>query len=244
MGQASRLPGQAGSLPHGCESTGLGITPIAYHPESGRRHAVPDPHPHVLSIRQRRDYQVPSVAALIRVAETSRQSAAHADGEPEEPVESVSEAVLELLQAGDGSLAALDIPELEDQKQLTGTLRQQMEQHRANAVCASCHRRMDPIGFAFENFDPVGRWRDKDAAGPLDASGVLPDGRTFAGPAGLKKLLRADRAAFVRCVAEKMLTYAVGRGLEAYDRRAVNRIVDATAAEGDRWQCRAQIAAQ
>jgi hypothetical protein len=72
-----------------------------------------DPYPRVLSVRQRRDYRVPSVAALIRVAEASRQSAAHADDEPEEPVESVSEAVLELLQAGDGSLAALDIPELE-----------------------------------------------------------------------------------------------------------------------------------
>ncbi|QEL16047.1 DUF1592 domain-containing protein [Limnoglobus roseus] len=129
----------------------------------------------------------------------------------------------------------LDIPELEDQKQLTGTLRQQMEQHRANAVCASCHRRMDPIGFAFENFDPVGRWRDKDAGAALDASGVLPDGRTFDGPAGLKKLLRTDKDAFVRCIAEKMLTYAIGRGLEAYDRRAVNQIVQTVGKQNDRF---------
>ena len=129
----------------------------------------------------------------------------------------------------------LDIPELEDQKQLKGTLRQQMEQHRANAVCASCHQRMDPIGFAFENFDAVGAWREKDAGGAIDASGVLPDGRKFDGPAGLRKLLRADKDAFVRCVAEKVLTYALGRGLEAYDRRAVNAIVQATGRQNDRF---------
>jgi len=129
----------------------------------------------------------------------------------------------------------LDIPELEDQKQLKGTLRQQMEQHRANPVCASCHQRMDPIGFAFENFDAVGVWRDKDGPANIDASGVLPDGRKFDGPAGLRKLLRADKDAFVRCVVEKMLTYAIGRGLEPYDRRAVNRIVEAMTQENDRF---------
>jgi mono/diheme cytochrome c family protein len=129
----------------------------------------------------------------------------------------------------------LDIPELEDQQQLTGTLRQQMEQHRANPVCASCHQRMDPIGFAFENFDPVGVWREKDGSATIDASGVLPDGRTFDGPGGLRRILRADKDTFVRCVAEKMLTYALGRGLEPYDRRAVNRIVDAMGKENDRF---------
>ena len=128
-----------------------------------------------------------------------------------------------------------DVPELDDQKQLKGTLRQQMEQHRANAVCASCHQRMDPIGFAFENFDAIGAWRNKDAGGAIDASGVLPDGRKFDGPAGLKKLMRADKAAFVRCVAEKMLTYALGRGLEDYDRRAVTAIVRATNQADDRF---------
>ena len=129
-----------------------------------------------------------------------------------------------------------DVPELEDQKELKGTLRQQMEQHRANAVCASCHQRMDPIGFAFENFDAVGAWRDKDAGGgEIDASGVLPDGRKFDGPGGLKKLMRADKAAFVRCVAEKVLTYALGRGLEDYDRRAVNAVVQATNKADDRF---------
>jgi hypothetical protein len=94
---------------------------------------------------------------------------------------------------------------------------------------------MDPIGFAFENFDAVGAWREKDAGGPIDASGVLPDGRRFDGPAGLRKILRADKDVFARCVAEKMLTYALGRGLEGYDRRAVNAIVGATGRQNDRF---------
>ncbi|HEY8747766.1 MAG TPA: DUF1592 domain-containing protein [Tepidisphaeraceae bacterium] len=118
-----------------------------------------------------------------------------------------------------------DVPALDEQKQLTGTLRQVMEQHRANALCASCHQRMDPIGFAFENFDAIGVWRDKDGQASIDASGTLPDGKTFNGPDGLKQLLKAKKTLFVRCVAEKMLTYATGRGLEYYDRRAVDKIM-------------------
>ena len=129
----------------------------------------------------------------------------------------------------------LEIPELEDQKQLRGTLRQQMEQHRLKPICASCHQRMDPIGFAFENFDAIGAWRDKDAGAAIDSSGVLPDGRKFAGSEGLQKVLRADKTAFVRCVAEKMLTYAIGRGLEDYDRRAMNAIVRSTEMANDRF---------
>ena len=120
-----------------------------------------------------------------------------------------------------------NVPALDEQKQLTGTLRQVLEQHRANPMCASCHQRMDPIGFAFENFDPVGVWREKDGQATIDASGVLPDGRTFNGPDGLKQLLKARKTPFVRCVAEKMLTYATGRGLEYYDRRAVDKIMTA-----------------
>jgi hypothetical protein len=102
-------------------------------------------------------------------------------------------------------------------------------------VCASCHQRMDPIGFAFENFDAVGAWREKEAGDPVDVSGVLPDGRKFDGPAGLKKLLGADRDVFVRCVVEKMLTYALGRGLESYDRPVVNKILSALGKENDRF---------
>jgi hypothetical protein len=129
----------------------------------------------------------------------------------------------------------LDIPELEDQKQLKGTLRQQMEQHREKAICASCHQRMDPIGFAFENFDAVGVWRDKDGGAAIDASGVLPDGRKFDGPDGLRRILKEDKDTFVRCVTEKMLTYALGRGLEPYDRRVVNRIMEVMGKENDRF---------
>jgi hypothetical protein len=128
-----------------------------------------------------------------------------------------------------------DVPELEEQKQLKGTLRQQMEQHRTNPVCASCHKRMDPIGFAFENFDAIGAWREKDGTAPVDASGVLPDGRKFDGPAGLKKILRDDKDVFVRCVTEQMLTYALGRGLEPFDRPAVDKILNALGKENDRF---------
>jgi hypothetical protein len=123
-----------------------------------------------------------------------------------------------------------NVPPLEDAKQLTGTLRQVMEQHRQNPICASCHQKMDPIGFAFENFDAVGAWRDKDAAGfVIDASGVLPDGKAFDGATGLKTVLETKKDLFVKCLANKMLTYALGRGLEYYDRSAVDQISGALA---------------
>jgi len=120
-----------------------------------------------------------------------------------------------------------DVPVLDEQKVLTGSFRQVMEQHRANAMCASCHARMDPIGFAFEHFDATGAWRDKEGENEIDSSGTLPDGRAFNGPDGLDKILRTKKGLFVRCVAEKMLTYATGRGLEYYDRRAVDKIMAA-----------------
>ncbi|HSU66960.1 MAG TPA: DUF1588 domain-containing protein, partial [Tepidisphaeraceae bacterium] len=120
-----------------------------------------------------------------------------------------------------------DVPELKphgkDGRQLT--LRQQMEEHRANPVCASCHSRMDPLGFALENYDGVGKWRSKDAGAAIDASGKLPDGATFEGPAGLKKILTTRRRdEFVTTAAEKLLIYALGRGLEHYDMPAVRNI--------------------
>ena len=127
-----------------------------------------------------------------------------------------------------------DIPELkphaEDGKALT--MRQQLEQHRSNPTCASCHSRMDPIGFALENYDAIGKWRDKDGDSEIDTSGKLPDGKTFAGPAGLKQLLLASyRDDFVTTVSEKLLTYATGRGLEAYDLPSVRAIMKKAAAE-------------
>src|SRR5262249_3901211 len=105
------------------------------------------------------------------------------------------------------------------------SVRQQMEQHRANPVCASCHARMDPLGFALENYDGVGRWRTQDAGSTIDASGTLPDGTRVDGPAGLTELLLSRyRDQFVRTVAEKLLIYALGRGLEYYDQPAVRAI--------------------
>jgi hypothetical protein len=104
------------------------------------------------------------------------------------------------------------------------TLRERMESHRANAVCASCHSRMDPLGFGLENFDAVGGWRVNEGKFPIDATGVLPDGKTFTGPVELSAFLRSNSAAFVQGLSEKMLIYAVGRGVEMSDRPAVRKI--------------------
>ena len=137
-----------------------------------------------------------------------------------------------------------EVPELkphgQDGKILT--MREQMEQHRTNAICSSCHARMDPIGFALENYDGVGKWRTKDGGSAIDASGKLPGGVEFEGPAGLKKLLLADyRNDFVTTVTEKLLTYALGRGLEYYDQPAVRSI--ARQAARDNYRISALIAA-
>lgn len=104
------------------------------------------------------------------------------------------------------------------------SMRQQMEEHRKNATCASCHSRMDPLGFGLENFNAIGGWRTQDGKFPIDASGQLPDGRKFDGAAALKKILRQDHQAFGQGLTEKMLTYALGRGLERYDKRTVKQI--------------------
>ena len=130
-----------------------------------------------------------------------------------------------------------DIPELEeaasDEKNLT--LRELMNLHSQSPTCASCHVRMDPIGFALENFDAIGRWREKDGTAMIDASGELPGGLAFDGPAGLKRVLVTDlRDAFARTVVEKLLTYALGRGLEYYDRPTVRSI--ASKAEGSGYR--------
>jgi len=117
-----------------------------------------------------------------------------------------------------------NVPELDTQKKLTGTLRQRMEQHRENPSCASCHTQMDAIGFAMENFNAIGAWRDKDGEGAIDASGTFPDGKTFNGVGELKSVLKEKQALFVRNLSEKMLTYAIGRGLEYYDSRAIRQI--------------------
>jgi hypothetical protein len=130
-----------------------------------------------------------------------------------------------------------DIPELKahskDGKRLT--LRQQMEQHRANTICASCHSRMDPIGFSLENYDGVGKWRAEDSGSPIDATGKLPGGPEFQGPAGLRRILLSSyQADFADTVTEKLLTYGLGRGLEAYDKPAVRSIMKQAARDNYR----------
>jgi len=105
------------------------------------------------------------------------------------------------------------------------SLRQQMEKHRANPMCASCHQRMDPMGFSLENYNAVGEWRTRDGNFDIDSSGVFPNGKSFKGPDGLKQTLLSDPDTFARCVTEKLLTYALGRGLERYDRPTVQSIV-------------------
>jgi Protein of unknown function (DUF1588)/Protein of unknown function (DUF1585) len=117
----------------------------------------------------------------------------------------------------------------------SATLRQVLEQHRANPVCSSCHTRMDPLGFSLENYDAVGSWRDKDGKFPVDSSGVLPDGRTFQGPEGLKSVLRADKDAFASALTSKLLAYGLGRGVESFDQPAIRQIVSRLPADDYRF---------
>lgn len=116
------------------------------------------------------------------------------------------------------------VPEL-DKAELTGTLRQRIEQHRSNPACASCHKLMDPIGLALENYDAVGRWRTLDMGEPVDTSGELPGGEKIKGPGDLIRNLKDKNAdKYARCISEKMLVFGLGRGLEYYDRCAIDKI--------------------
>jgi hypothetical protein len=117
------------------------------------------------------------------------------------------------------------------------TMRQRMEQHRANPTCAVCHRLMDPLGFALENYDGLGSWRASagPGSGPIDASGVLPDGTPFNGPAGLRDVLMKKQDMFVETFTERMLTYALGRGVEEYDHAALRKIARGAAADNQKW---------
>ena len=120
-----------------------------------------------------------------------------------------------------------NVPELKDERDPAKVLpmREQMAQHRANPVCASCHAQMDQLGFALENFDAIGEWRDVDAAGTqIDPTAKLPDGTTFTGPVELRKVLLTHSDDFLTTLTEKLLTYALGRGLEAADAPAVRQI--------------------
>jgi cytochrome c553 len=130
-----------------------------------------------------------------------------------------------------------DIPQLDeagDTRQRS--MREQLERHRANPTCASCHRNMDPLGFGLENYDAIGRWRDRDGTFPVDATGTLPDGQRFTSPGQMRALLVSQLPQFSRTLTERMLTYALRRGLKPYDRRAVEGISRAVAADGFRMR--------
>ena len=130
-----------------------------------------------------------------------------------------------------------DVPDLEDTGSAEGlSVRERLTQHRANPACATCHARMDPYGFGLENFDAIGRWRGTGADGqPIDASDVLPDGVAFDGPSELRKAILKRPGTFVETFTRKLLTYAVGRGLEYFDAPAVRRTVRVAASEDYRF---------
>jgi mono/diheme cytochrome c family protein len=129
-----------------------------------------------------------------------------------------------------------NVPALDDHNLgSAASVRQRLEEHRANPACAACHSHMDPLGFALENYDAIGRWRTTEGTLPIDSNGQLPDGTTFSGTRELKALLRSESPQFVRGFTEKMLTYSLGRGLETYDRPAVENIAGQIEANGDRF---------
>ncbi|HEX4773346.1 MAG TPA: DUF1592 domain-containing protein [Bryobacteraceae bacterium] len=129
-----------------------------------------------------------------------------------------------------------NVPRLDEETVgLGASIRTQMEEHRKNPMCASCHQKMDPIGFAFENYNAIGQWREKDGKWPVDASGKLPDGRTFVGALQLEQIYAGAPTQFAECVTVKLLTYALGRGLERYDRPAVKAIAQQIAADKYRF---------
>ena len=123
----------------------------------------------------------------------------------------------------------------EDQGDHPTSMRARMEQHRRNPVCANCHAKLDPLGFALENFDAVGRWRTVDGDATVDPSGSLPDGTPFAGPAEFRQALLKHREEFVTTLTQKLMTYGLGRGIDSPDMRAVRAVVRETAAHDYKW---------
>jgi len=130
-----------------------------------------------------------------------------------------------------------DIPALKDAgvEGQPRSLRERMEKHRKNPACASCHQRMDPLGFALENFDALGKWRTSSDGAPIDASASFPDGTRFEGVAGLRTLMVDHKEDFVRTLSGKLLAYAVGRGLDYHDVPAIRRIARDAAAADYSW---------
>ncbi|MEQ1897174.1 MAG: DUF1592 domain-containing protein [Vicinamibacterales bacterium] len=127
-----------------------------------------------------------------------------------------------------------NVPALENTK-VEGSLRQKMEMHRKNPVCANCHAQLDPMGFAFENFSGIGKWRTEDGKATIDPSGGLPDGTKFDGPAGFRDALAQKRDIFTSTMTSKLLTYALGRGLEPADMPVIRQLLRDTEAAGNTW---------
>lgn len=143
--------------------------------------------------------------------------------------------VLENLLGTGPPPAPPDVPALKETGPVAdASLRIRLEEHRANPSCAVCHNQMDPIGFGLENYDASGAWRDREGKHAIDSSGTLPSG-SFNGPAELKQVLKSQSELFTRNLVEKMMTYALGRGLERFDRPAVDQIVEKLAANGNRF---------
>jgi len=133
-----------------------------------------------------------------------------------------------------------NVPALEKQnpkKVANMTLRQRTEMHRANPVCANCHKVLDPIGFGLENFDAIGRWRDQDdSGGPIDATGELPGAHRFGTPAELKRIIAERKDDFCHNLTGKLLAYALCRQLEGYDEVVVDQLSGAVARDDYRMQ--------
>lgn len=145
--------------------------------------------------------------------------------------------VLETLLGAPPPPAPPNVPPLEENAagRAPTSLRERMEQHRENPVCAGCHAPMDPLGFVLENFDAIGQWRDRDAGLPIDASGSVAGGQTIYGPEELREYLLTRDDEFLLTVTEKLLSYALGRGLEYYDAPTVRELVRDTAGDDYRW---------
>jgi Protein of unknown function (DUF1588)/Protein of unknown function (DUF1585)/Protein of unknown function (DUF1592) len=128
-----------------------------------------------------------------------------------------------------------DVPPLDEGKVLTGTVRQVLEAHRANAQCAGCHSKIDPYGLALENFSGIGAWRTKEGEVEIDASGTLPNGKSYRGLAEFRSLVKERKDDFRKALVEHLLIYALGRGLENSDRGAVQEVCAASASAEDRF---------
>lgn len=130
-----------------------------------------------------------------------------------------------------------DVPALDEAALgVNASLRDQMQRHRADPICASCHSKMDPLGFGLENYDAIGRWRTKDGNFPVDSSGVLPNGKTFTTPAEMRAVLNSQMPEFSRALMERMFTYALGRGVKGFDEPVLAKIQSAVAADEYRFQ--------